>query len=156
MNDGQDSHGVPIGKPTSFFIGTRVNPTGTVDDSEYDFARRKVGAGVHFLVTPPVFDVQALEERLVTLGASNVPMLMGVLPLRDFEHAEYLKYEVPEISLPGSVLQRMRAAGPHGQEVGREIARELILAAQPEMAGILLTADAGVEEMLPLLRTLPA
>jgi methionine synthase / methylenetetrahydrofolate reductase(NADPH) len=155
LNDGRDSNGVPIGKPTSFLIGTRVNSTGKVDDAEYDFARRKVAAGAHFVTTPPVFDVPALLARLASIGAGNIPVLIGVLPLRDYEHAEYLKYEVPEIWLPDVVLDRMRAAGPRGSEVGREIAREVIVAAQPHVAGILLTADAPPDEMLPLLRSLP-
>ena len=33
----------------------------------------------------------------------NCPVLMGVMPLRDFNHAEYLQHEVPGMSLPAMV-----------------------------------------------------
>ena len=67
-----------------------------------------------------------------------------------------LRNEVPEVFVPDEVLERMRAAGLHGPEVGRELARELILAAQRKLSGVLLTAETSVEQMVELLRSLPA
>jgi 5,10-methylenetetrahydrofolate reductase len=133
-------------------VGTRVNATGQVDDSEYAYARRKVSAGIDFLATPPVFDLDGFLARRRTIGAEAIPVLMGILPLRDVEQAEVLRYEVPEIAMPDVVLDRMRRGAP---EVGRELARELVLAAQPHVGGVLLTAEASVEQMVDLLHTLP-
>ena len=38
---------------------------------------------------------------------ATLPVLLGVMPLRDFKHAEYLQHEVPGVSLPEALLERM-------------------------------------------------
>ena len=54
-------------------------------------------------------------------------MLLGVMPLRDFHHAEYLQHEVPGMpSLPEALLERMYTAREESSETGQAIARELI------------------------------
>ena len=68
--------GAPVGKPTAFFVGTRVGSYGDESDNEYAYARRKVAAGIHFLATPPVFDLEAFFTRLDMIGTAQTPVLM--------------------------------------------------------------------------------
>jgi hypothetical protein len=65
MNQGRDRHGIPLAEPTAFVIGARVNPTAEDPEREVADTRRKVAAGVDFLISPPVFDIDGLERLLL-------------------------------------------------------------------------------------------
>ncbi|HLI27694.1 MAG TPA: bifunctional homocysteine S-methyltransferase/methylenetetrahydrofolate reductase [Chloroflexota bacterium] len=156
LNAGRDAHGLPIGRPTRFLIGVQVNPTAEDPAEELAQARAAIEAGVHFLVTPPVYDLGALERLLDALGPDAPPLLLGVMPLQDFAHAEYLQHEVPGITLPEAVLERMWQAGDRGSEAGLALALELIAAARPRVRGLLVSSANGTAaESVQLLRALP-
>ena len=125
--------------PLSFQIGASVNPNAGDLKAELRYARRKIDAGAHFLVTNPVFELEGLRSVVAELDRPGVPILMGVMPLRDFEHAEYLHQEVPDSDLPAAVLERMRRAGPDGVRVGRDIATDLVAEAAGLVQGLILS-----------------
>jgi homocysteine S-methyltransferase len=156
LNQGRDAHGIPIGKPTSFFVGARINPTSEEPEQELASARRKIAAGADFLVTQPIYDLEALFTMLDALGGTNLPVLLSVLPLRDFRHAEYLQHEVPGVGLPESIVRRMWEAGEHGLETGIEIAGETIAAVRHRVNGlVVMSASGSVVEILQLIEKLP-
>jgi homocysteine S-methyltransferase len=143
LNDSDRPVGAP-GGPTSgsalsFQIGASVNPNAPDLKAELRYARRKIDAGAHFLVTHPVFEVEGLRQVVAELDRPGVPILIGVMPLRDFEHAEYLHQEVPDIDLPVEVLERMRRAGPNGVRVGQDIATELVAQAAGLVQGLIMS-----------------
>jgi 5,10-methylenetetrahydrofolate reductase len=84
-----------------------------------------------------------------------VPVLLGVMPLRDFNHAEYLQHEVPGVWLPEALLERMWRARDDAAVEGRAIAHELIeqANASPRLRGIVLSsANNDVLELTGLIR----
>jgi homocysteine S-methyltransferase len=156
LNEGRDYNGIPLGRPTSFVIGARVNPAATDFAHEVAVARRKLASGAHFLVTPSVYDLDALERLLDAVDASaDVPVLLGLMPLQDLRHAEYLQHEVPEMTVPEHVLQRMCDAGEGGPAVGRDIAYELFSAARERgrVHGVVLSSASGSASELASLLT---
>ena len=48
----------------------------------------------------PVYDLEALEAFVERLGPLPVPLVVGILPLHSFRHAEFLHNEVPGITVP--------------------------------------------------------
>lgn len=156
LNEGHDRHGIPLAQPTSFVIGARINPSAEDLEREIADARRKIAAGVNFFVTPPVFDVETLEKLMAAAAVpAGVPVLMGVMPLRDYNHAEYLEHEVPGLSIPEGVLRRMEAAGADGASVGLQIAAELVRRGRAggRIRGVVLSSAAGsAAELLTLLQ----
>lgn len=85
----------------------------------------------------------------------DLPVLIGVMPLRDFNHAEYLQHEVPGVSLPEALVERMSKAGANAAAEGIAIAQELIQAAKDggRIRGVLLSSSAnGVDELIGLAR----
>ncbi len=160
LNEGRDHHGVALARPTGFVIGARINPSADDPEREIADARRKIEAGVDFLITPPVYDLDAFDRLIDAIGVpEELPVLLGVMILRDFRHAEYLQHEVPGMSIPEVILERMWLAREDGAEVGRAIAREIICRARDRgrIRGVVLSSAAGsVEGMARLLRDLPA
>jgi homocysteine S-methyltransferase len=156
LNEGHDRHGIPLAQPTAFVVGARINPAADDVEREIEDARRKIEAGVNFLITPPTYDVVALETLMDAAKVpESLPVLMGVMPLRDFNHAEYLQHEVPGVSLTESQLERMWRAREDGAIEGVAIARELIEQAKASrrLRGVVLTSSNNdVAELTGLMR----
>jgi homocysteine S-methyltransferase len=158
LNEGRDYNGIPVGRPTGFVIGARINPAASDFPHEVLTARRKLAGGANFLVTPPVYDLEALLLLLDEVEPPpEVPVLLGLMPLQDVRHAEYLDNEVPDMAVPKSVLERMCRAGEAAPGVGREVAVELFRAARAagRIHGVLLSSASGnaneMAELLPAL-----
>jgi 5,10-methylenetetrahydrofolate reductase len=72
-------------------------------------------------------------------------VLAGIMPLGSLRHAEFMANEVPGVSVPEAVLERMRAADAAGRaaEEGIAIAREVVAGIRPMVQGIQITTAAG-------------
>jgi methionine synthase I (cobalamin-dependent)/5,10-methylenetetrahydrofolate reductase len=144
MNAGTDLAGTSIGAPTRFAFGCGVNPTAEDLDAEFEYVRRKLDAGPQFLMTQPVFETECWKRFADRLGGiSNIPVLMGILPLQSYRHAEFLHNEVPGIHVPDDVRQRMHTAGNDGQRMGVELARELLAECRGLANGVYLMPSFG-------------
>ena len=140
FNTGVDHAGVNIGQPTSFYVGAALNLNPPDLAGEIKTLRRKLRAGADFLLTQPLYDAKLLQtflERYQSeFGPLNVPVLIGILPLASTRHAAFLSQEVPGISIPQSILDRMARAGDKGARTGINIAVELIQQLQQFTQGI--------------------
>ena len=99
------------------------------------------------MVTPPVYDLESLARLLEAVDPpADIPLLLGLMPLQDLRHAEYLQHEVPDMSVPKSALDRMCRAGEQGPEVGREMAYELFREARDRglVQGVVLSSASGL------------
>jgi homocysteine S-methyltransferase len=158
LNEGRDYNGIPVGRPTTFVIGARINPAASDFAREVATARQKLSSGANFLVTPPVYDLDALERLLEAVHPpADVPLFLGLMPLHDVRHAEYLQHEVPEMRVPDNVLDRLVRAGERAPAEGREIACELLASARQRAGvhGVVLSSAVGsAAELADLLPTL--
>jgi homocysteine S-methyltransferase len=137
LNQGEDYVGKAIDQPTSFFTGVAVNPTADDLPLELDRFEQKVIAGARFAMTQALFDASQLEPLLDHYsGRVPVPLLVGVWPLRSLAMGLRLHNEVPGISVPERVLDALRDAGSDAPAVGLALARELVAAVRPTVAGI--------------------
>src|SRR5436189_5520167 len=151
LNHGLDPGNNPIGAPTQWAIGVGVNP-GAVDlDRELSRFAWKVDAGAEFAVTQPVFDVRQLELFLERVEQFKIPIVAGIRPLISLRNAEFLANEVPGVSVPGSVLARMRRAQDQGKEAalaeGVKIAREMFQQVKGTVQGVQVSAPFGRVEV---------
>jgi methionine synthase I (cobalamin-dependent)/5,10-methylenetetrahydrofolate reductase len=141
LNAGRDSNGLGLTARTSFCIGARINPTARDHAAELARSHAKIKAGAQFLVSRPVYELDALNRLVEALDGTGVPLLLSVAPLTSFEEADYLAHEVPGVSIPGSTLDAMERAGRSGgRAVGLELAANLLTKARPLVGGVILTA----------------
>ena len=144
MNQGSDESGSSIGGRTHFAIGCAVNPTSEKLDWELDHFRKKLDAGAQFVMTQPVYEPAAWESFLEKLGGMpKIPIMIGILPLQSFRHAEFLHNEVPGIQVPDWIRQRMHEAGNEGQKVGVDLARDLLAKCKGMANGVYLMPSFG-------------
>jgi methionine synthase I (cobalamin-dependent)/5,10-methylenetetrahydrofolate reductase len=137
LNRGEDYSGKAIDAPTSFYVGVAVNPSAADLEAEVERFHRKVDVGARFAMTQALFDIGYLDRLFEALGGdSPVPILVGVWPLTSFELAFRLHNEVPGITIPQDVQDRLASAGADARKVGFELARGLIEQARSRAAGI--------------------
>ncbi|HEV7767252.1 MAG TPA: bifunctional homocysteine S-methyltransferase/methylenetetrahydrofolate reductase [Thermoanaerobaculia bacterium] len=147
MNRGLDLGGNPFGEPTCFTIGVGVNPGHL--DLEYELRRLdwKVKAGAEYAITQPVFDVRQLEHFLERIEPMNLPVVAGIWPLLSYRNAQFMNNEVPGVSVPDDVMERMRLASEkskeHALREGVTIARETLERVRERVAGVQVSAPLG-------------
>jgi methionine synthase I (cobalamin-dependent)/5,10-methylenetetrahydrofolate reductase len=147
MNRGLDLGGNPFGEPTCFTIGVGVNPGHL--DLEYELRRLdwKVKAGAEYAITQPVFDVRQLEHFLNRIEPMNLPVVAGIWPLLSYRNAQFMNNEVPGVSVPDDVMERMRIASEkskeHALREGVTIARETLERVRERVAGVQVSAPLG-------------
>ncbi len=144
-NDGVDFTGKSISGKASFFIGASANLNADPLETEIRLMRRKVEAGCHFFMTQNVFDEKVLERFLDGTAKFKKPTMIGVLPLANSRHAEFLHNEVPGMTIPETVRDRMRRAGEsNGPREGAAMARDTIAMCRAKgAAGVYLVPSFG-------------
>lgn len=157
LNRGLDPGGTPIGEPTRFVIGVALNQGARDPDREMERFRYKVEAGAHFAVTQPVFDADELVRFLDAVGPRSIPVIVSLWPLPTARSAEFLANEVPGVRVPEGVVERMRRADAKGEEHARaeglHIAREVLEAVRPVVAGFHVGSPGGADQAVDLLRS---
>ena len=151
FNEGQDLAGRSIGRPARFLIGCALDMNPETLDRELPRLERKLEAGADFFMTQPVYEPETLDGFERRVGKLPVPVLLGILPLQSFRHAEFLHNEVPGITIPRWVRDRMQAAGAEGREEGLRLGRELLGALLGRIDGAYFMPSFGRYELVATL-----
>ena len=140
FNAGVDHSGGKIGQPTNFFVGAALNLCPSKPEREMHVLRKKLRSGADFFLTQPVFDLvrarKFIEMYRNLYGPLNIPVLVGILPLVTDRHARFLHNEVPGISIPDKIQQRMTSSGEESASEGARIAIELIQDIKSDFQGV--------------------
>ena len=97
-----------------FFIGAAANPF--ADPVEWRVFRleKKVEAGVDFIQTQCIYDMDRFEEWMGEVTArglhERVKILAGITPIRSLGMLKYMKANVAGISVPDGLMERIAGA----------------------------------------------
>jgi methionine synthase / methylenetetrahydrofolate reductase (NADH) len=88
-------------------------------------------------MTQPVYDPATVGQFLASIKHLDVPVLIGILPLYSHKNAEFLHNEVPGMTIPQDIRERMQKAGSGeaAHSEGVSIAQEALRAAQDVAQG---------------------
>jgi homocysteine S-methyltransferase len=162
MNEGHDAAESPIGAKSSFHIGCALNLNMADEQVELEIEKyqRKIEAGAQFIMTQPIYELAPLTRFLERVGKPPIPVLLGCMPLHSSRHAEFLHNEVPGVSIPDAVRERMRLAGEHGHDEGLRLAQEILIEARELIQGVYLAPSYGrydiITALARMLQTTPA
>ncbi len=96
---------------------------------------RKAEAGAQFAVTQPVYDEAGVDLLAESVRHIDIPIIMGILPLRTPRHAMFLHEHVGGIMIPGALRKRMhRVADPVA--AGALNAKKMIGLARARFSGV--------------------
>ena len=144
LNHGLDIGGQSIGEPTGFHAGVMVNPSRDLDQ-ELRRLEFKVEAGAEFAVTRPVFDVGAFERFLKRVEPMRLPIIVGIWPFESALNAEFMANEVPGVTVPEAIVERMRktTSAESAAAEGVQVAREIATAIMSMAAGVQISTPSG-------------
>lgn len=101
-------------------IGGAANPAGNKPHHLARTINRKVEAGVDFLQTQPIFDLDTFDQwwsALDQLGLhKHVKILPGILPPRSLKGLQFMVQHVPGIWVPPAVMARIENASDQKEE----------------------------------------
>ena len=135
LNQGIDLAGKSIGSKTNFFKACAVNPTPVDLAREHERIEQKILSGADFAMSQVLYDIKPLEAYAKKFKG-RIPVLVGIMPLKNAKHAQFMHNEIPDISIPESIRERMFRAGDRGQDEGVQIAKEFLKEAKHLVDGV--------------------
>ncbi len=139
--------------PMSMFIGAVENPFADPFEYRVDRLEKKINAGVNFIQTQGVFDMERFREfmkRVVDRGLhEKASILAGIIPVKSLGAARYMKNNVAGITIPDAMIDRLKGAEKKKEE-GLNICIETIQECREieGVAGVHVMAIAW-EEIVP-------
>ena len=145
MNRGIDLGGGKLNAQTRTVIGVGADPNAIDPEREYRRLCEKAEAGADFVITQPVFDIEALLSFVRRISHLHLPLIAGIWPLTSLKNAQFMKTEVPGVSVPDAVIRRMASSEDRDAQrrIGIEIARESIAAIRSAVQGVQVSAPFG-------------
>ena len=145
LNCGMDIGGNRFNPSVNMTIGVGANPVASDLEREIERFKHKVEAGAEYAITQPVFDVDSLLHFMDRISDHAIPIVAGIWPFTSFKNAEFMANEVPGVSVPDCLLERMAQAKTkeEGRSLGIEIAREMVQAIEDRVAGFAVSAPFG-------------
>jgi homocysteine S-methyltransferase len=149
MNEGRDLMGNTIEGRTSFLIACAVNAMANNLDHEIEKLERKITAGAEIAFSQPMYDMRTLELLLNRIDRWHLPLMLGILPLRSYKHADFLHNEIPGMAIPRDIREKLRQAGEKAGDVGIELATSFLNEAKAHVAGVYLMPPFQKYSMVP-------
>lgn len=144
---GVDMAGAPLAGTPRFFAGAAVNPAAEPFDLVTQKIRKKAESGARFFQTQAIFTRAEMERLCAATAPLGIPVLAGVLLVRSARMARFLNANIPGISVPEVLIQRLeQAVDPLAEGVA--IARETVGWAKELCQGVHLMT-LGHEERIP-------
>ena len=111
IDEGTDYEGNEIkGGKIDMNFGCVANPNSDPREPEILKVGRKVERGIDFIQTQTAFDVDQAKEFLKELEQFNVPVLLGLFPLKSHGIAWYFDNYIPGVSVPKDLLKALKKA----------------------------------------------
>ena len=111
VDDGTDLEGKEIeGGKIEMNVGCAANPNSNPREPEILKVGRKVGVGADFIQTQTSFDIDDAKEFLKELERFNVPVLLGLFPIKNYGIAWYFNEYIPGVSVPKDLLKALKTA----------------------------------------------
>jgi 5,10-methylenetetrahydrofolate reductase len=141
LNRGDTGEGRrPLKTLPALVAGAVANPNRRNFEREMELLARKAESGARFVITQPVFDLERADRFLLQCAAMGLRAVVGILPVKRAEMANYLKQQVRDLSDVGGHFDRY--AG-----LSEAQSRQLSIEHSLELMGVLASRVAGFNIM---------
>lgn len=127
---GKDFKGNPneLDGVPKFFKGCCVTPCADEVEPQIIKLEKKVEAGAQFVQTQAVYEPAAFEAFMKRVEHIKVPILVGIVMLKNAGMAKYMNRAVPGVVVPDDIIQRLTDTPKEDrQKVSIDICGELIV-----------------------------
>jgi 5,10-methylenetetrahydrofolate reductase len=147
LEQGHDLAGKELLGCPRFFPGAVVNPGANPLEPQLAKMEKKIRAGARFFQTQAVFEPEKFARFMAQAGGFNVPILIGIIPLKSAGMARFMNRNVAGVQVPEPLIEAMNRAEDRVRQ-GIEIAAGLIREMQGLAQGIHLM-PLGWEQHVP-------
>lgn len=128
-DDGQYLDGKKMKFPPQYFLGAAASPNASEPKFQALREEKKINAGAQFLQTNLVYDLNRFDDWLEALDKRNILgkayILVGIAPIKNKAIAHHLHHEVPGVTIPKAIMDRIENA-KDVEEEGVQVTLELI------------------------------
>jgi len=131
LQAGRDMAGIELSGSPEFLVGATLNTglTGSDMFPEIESMKHKIDAGVRFFITPPLFDIAAIEPFMNEVKkiktAAPVYVIPTVVLLKSLGMARYMAKNMKHIRISDALIKRIQNAPDKVRECFR-IASETV------------------------------
>jgi methylenetetrahydrofolate reductase (NADPH) len=149
LNAGLDSNDKPLPDGAAQLLaGAAVDPQISSWSSLQRRFERKVEAGAQFFQSQMIVDFERLEKFMTQIAAPHgKPVLAGIFLLKSAKNARFINRNVPGVSIPDWMIERLEQAADPLQE-GVAIAAEQVRIAKDLCQGVHMMAIRR-EDLIP-------
>lgn len=150
LQQGRDMAGIELAGAPEFITGTTINAgaTGMMLDKELEKMEEQIEHGVRFFITPPLFDIDAIEPFLKRIDNKKDFIIPTVLLLKSVGMARYMDRNVDHVHIPSQLIKRIQKAPDKVRECVN-ISKEMITALKKESFCGAMISTIGWENKLP-------
>jgi methylenetetrahydrofolate reductase (NADPH) len=151
LNAGMDANDklLPDGA-TQLLAGAAVDPQLASWSGLQSRFERKIEAGAQFFQSQLIVDFERLEKFMTQIAAPyGRPVLAGIFLLKSAKNAQFINRNVPGVSIPDSIIERLERAAEPLKE-GIAIAAEQVRLARDLCQGVHIMAVKR-EDLIPMI-----
>ena len=144
LNGGHDLSGNELQGAPAFFPGAVVKvDSNTEASTELQIIKmqKKIAAGAKYFQTQAVYSVDSFKRFMDRVSKFNVPVMAGVIPLKNAGMARYMNANVAGVLVPDDIIQKMADAPKEERAAtGIKIAADFIKEIKPLCQGVHIMA----------------
>jgi 5,10-methylenetetrahydrofolate reductase len=154
LQEGKDMAGIELSGAPQFLVGATMDAGAPGKSLELvlEEMNQKSEAGTQFFITPPLFDLSAIEPFLKRVDLQKVKIIPTVLLLKSVGMARYIARNVENVYIPDSLIDRVQKSPDKVRECTQVASEMVATLKQKGFSGVLL-ATIGWEDKLPEILT---
>lgn len=147
---GQDMAGIELNGAPEFEVGSTVNTGLKGEDLEVELEEmnKKIEAGAHFFIAPPLFDLGSIESFMTLVDHRKTKIIPTVLLIKSLGMARYLARNMPHIHVPDELIKRIQKSSDKTRECVK-IAAGIVKELKKEKFSGVLIQTIGWENRIP-------
>jgi 5,10-methylenetetrahydrofolate reductase len=150
LKDGKDMAGIELSGAPQFLVGATIDAgaQGKSPELVLEEMSQKSESGAQFFITPPLFDLSAIEAFLKRVDLQKVKIIPTVLLLKSVGMARYIARNVENVHIPDSLIERIQKSPDKVRECTL-IAAEMVKTLKKKGFSGVQVATIGWEDKLP-------
>lgn len=110
MMGGKDYNGHDLEGAPSFYLGAVVNPGSDLLELQILKMKKKALVGARYFFTQAIYDLKVFEHFMNQVKDFDVKVIAGIIPLKSARMARFMNENIPGITVPDTLIQRMEKA----------------------------------------------
>lgn len=150
LQEGRDMAGIELSGSPEFLVGSTVNAgaKGKSPELVIEEMNKEIEEGVQFFISPPLFDLTAIEPFMKKVDLKKAKIIPTVLLLKSLGMARYIMRNLPHVYIPDSLVNRIQKSPDKVRECTL-IASDVVTSLKNEGFSGVYLSTLGWEHKLP-------